>query len=483
MPDDFIVIEVQDWSAISPAHLKYNEDIFCYRDADSCGSNNLGIFLWGEKEPRQYHTSGYVGICVLKNKDGGHYLNAEGKKVLLKVMPRFDLSPWLMLSEVISDNEYEEYEKSSELEGKKIYEISDDERPIRLPVDSFGGEVILAISFIRACYKVCSGIMCRKMEFIQENLNGRIRGRIDFSNQIKQNIAMGREDRIFCKYLSFTEDTIENRIIKKALVFSERILQVNNCLYVKGLSKIHEMLLFSKKRLNKVRDVLIKKSDFVTVNLTGFNTVYKPAINLAELLLTHTEMSLSNKGEKTGYVLPYAIRMETIFEFYVRAVIKRFLKLNHKKYGGIQIERFKSRDDNELLLTTDAKDVYIMSHYIPDIAFQQYNSEKQALEYVAVFDVKYQHSKQASNNVVRKNSHQLLFYTLLLNVGRCGFIFPAENGQTEVYKEANLIIQDSNLSAKDARVYSEFYLSSDENRQRIIIDKIMECLKIKEMMI
>ena len=81
----------------------------------------------------------------------------------------------------------------------------------------------------------------RNMSYISENLNGKIRGRIDFSKHIKKNIAYGREDRIYCKYPSFSENTIENKILKKALEMSERLLQVNHCLDVEGLSKIREM--------------------------------------------------------------------------------------------------------------------------------------------------------------------------------------------------------------------------------------------------
>ena len=63
---------------------------------------------------------------------------------------------------------------------------------------------------------------------------------------------------------------------------SERLLQVNHCLDVEGLSKIREMLVYSKKRMSNIQSKIIKKSDFLSVNITGFNSTYSHAIKLAE---------------------------------------------------------------------------------------------------------------------------------------------------------------------------------------------------------
>ena len=41
----------------------------------------------------------------------------------------------------------------------------------------------------------------------------------------RKNIAVKRFDRVFCDYDEYTADIPENRLIKKALLFSKRILK------------------------------------------------------------------------------------------------------------------------------------------------------------------------------------------------------------------------------------------------------------------
>ena len=43
--------------------------------------------------------------------------------------------------------------------------------------------------------------------------------------QIQKNVCTQREDRAYCKFQEYTEDTPENRLLKKALVFANRAIQ------------------------------------------------------------------------------------------------------------------------------------------------------------------------------------------------------------------------------------------------------------------
>lgn len=98
-----------------------------------------------------------------------------------------------------------------------------------------------------------------------------------------------------------------------------------------------------------------------------------------------------------------------------------------------------------------------MNNYVPDIAL--IDQEGGENKYIAVFDVKYQNSTNAVYSETRRhNSHQLLFYTLLLNVTRCGFIFPKsktdeELGDLEMYE---LNIQTGDAMDPSDREYTQW---------------------------
>ncbi len=478
------IITVDDWSSIKS--LKYSEKIFCYKNVDSVDCENLGIYL---DNRNQYRSSGYVGVCVLQGKDGQDYVGPDGKKIILHVKPRFRiLSPWQMLTEIMSDEEYEDYIQGSE---RTLYTILDAETPIKLSIDDSGGEVLLAISFIRCCYKICSTNLKRKMSFKAENLKGKIRGRIDFTNQVKMNIARGREDQIFCKYPAFSEDILENQILKKALEISDRILRINKCMDAEGVDNIRSMSSYCHNRLKSISDITVKKSDFTVVDVKGFNAAYSPAINLAEMLLSHSNMSINSDGSKSGYVIPYAIKMESLFEFYTRTRIKKYLKEEDLR-NKVRLDAYRSNKNSEdALYTIENDSAYLMKNYIPDIAFQiNLTPEKKdndaSWKYVAVMDVKYQKSTEKVGAEARRhNSHQLLFYALLLNVKRCGFVFPMDgNKPSEAQEEQSdsLILQEGNASG-DERVYSEFHFGEKEDQQKREIKRLIAyALKGEEMM-
>ena len=57
-----------------------------------------------------------------------------------------------------------------------------------------------------------------------ENLK-KVKGHIKVMKNERKNIAVKRFDRVFCNYDEYTADIPENRLIKKALLFSKQILR------------------------------------------------------------------------------------------------------------------------------------------------------------------------------------------------------------------------------------------------------------------
>lgn len=124
MINDKNIIISKDWSLINSYELPYDDNLFFYRDVNNTDSQNLGIYI---DEKNRYHTSGYSGICVLKDKNNNDYIDRNGKKIILIVKPRFNVSAWTMFTEVIKDDEYESYINGT---VHKLYEIMDEDKPI-----------------------------------------------------------------------------------------------------------------------------------------------------------------------------------------------------------------------------------------------------------------------------------------------------------------------------------------------------------------
>jgi len=410
----------------------------------------MGLYI---DDKGYYHTSGYVGVGWLRDYQGKNITAPiTGEKIAVMISPRFSsMNPWEMLIKVMNDPEYELYTSGT---NGDFFEIYTGEDLIPVPNTESGGELLAAISFVKECEKICKKHLRQAMDFREDNFNGKVVGNIQVAKHIKQNITQGREDRIYCRYPVFTVDTLENRVMKAALAKAKRIFKKNG-ITVKEIGRIYS---YCENALKAVRLVGISKSDFNRTNITGFNSYYKNVLELAKTVLLGNGVNdlFSEETDDIKYVIPYTINMESLFEFYVRATLKEYLRRDTG--SNIVLDEYRMPQKNPLLTLKDSDHrAYLMNNYVPDIAL--IDREGGENKYIAVFDVKYQNSTNVVYSETRRhNSHQLLFYTLLLNVTRCGFIFPKPKtdedlGDLEMYE---LNIQTGDAMDPSEREYTQW---------------------------
>lgn len=430
----------------------------------------MGLYI---DEKGYYHTSGYVGIGWLKDYQGKIMIDpVSGEKLALMIVPRFSLNPWEMLIKVMNDPEYELYTSGT---NEDFFEVHTGEELVPVSNTETGGELLAAISFVKECEKICKKHLRQAMDFKEENFNGKIVGNIQVAKHIKQNVSQARQDRIFCKYPIFTLDTLENRIMKAALVKARKIFRSNG-ITVKEIGRIYS---YCENSLKAVRTIGVSKSDFNKINTTGFNSCYKNVMALAKTVLIGTGVNdlIGKETDEIRYVIPYTINMERLFEFYVRAALKEYLRKDSD--SNIVLDEYRMPQKNPLLTLKDSdQQAYLMNHYVPDIALIERSDH--GSKYIAVFDVKYQNSMNMVYSETRRhNSHQLLFYTLLLNVKRCGFIFPKQRkdeklDDLEMYE---LNIQSGDAKDSSDREYTQWsveFTSASNNR---MAERIMHYVK------
>lgn len=171
----------------------------------------------------------------------------------------------------------------------KIYSIDLEKPAIVAPALSSVVSPLIVFHFIGVVNRIKSlrkGYVLR-----QENLK-KVKGHIKMLKNERINIATKRYDRIYCEYDDYSVDTPENRLLKKALVFSQRFvakINRNNVVY----SKVNQMV---TKALSKFDYV----SDDININSIGqirSNKLYREyaeAMRLAKVILKHFDYSLSN---------------------------------------------------------------------------------------------------------------------------------------------------------------------------------------------
>lgn len=337
-----------------------------------------------------------------------------------------------MLEMIKEDDELERYlapqtvkissaEKDvDDLQSNEVFHFFDKEQPIYIKDNiCTDSSVITATIFVSLLKDLCRRPLMGKMIGSEENLMGKAKGKIVFHKNIVKNTIKGRNDRLFCRYLRYSEDIIENQILKVALKKANRFLKsfFGNVNSVKD--SYTEMIAYCNNALAHVSDVTITSKDISTLKLTGCYAYYKPVIGVAKMVLNEISIESNGNSKTTNYIIPYAICMNKLFEMYVRTYLKHVgVKTYSDPTPGIHIQKY---DYKTKVLRDTGKSFanYINGPIKPDILLYDSVTDKKV-----VFDVKYKDISNKSG--ARDDRLQLLAYTLMYNCSNVGIFAPGD---------------------------------------------------------
>lgn len=173
-----------------------------------------------------------------------------------------------------------------------------------------------------------------KKDYVErENNLKKVKGRIDIFRNERQNIQKKRFDKVFCRYQEFSEDTLENRLIKKALLFSQQILQVE------GISEsmlplqhtVHECL----SAFTNVDDQ-IEVWEVKAIKHHKIFREYDDAIKLAQMILHRYDYNITNiTTAEEEYCPVFWIDMAMLYEHYVLGLLREAYgtKIRYQVHG------------------------------------------------------------------------------------------------------------------------------------------------------
>lgn len=439
--NQYDIIYAKDNSSIKDQLLSKNIDLNMLYFPPSGDPQNLGL----HKYKNDYYTSNFVGVCRLKKINGENLKNSEGKEVILKVEPRFSVTLVEILNYIRTDDEFDRYlapqtnqlnHKERDIESlnqNELFYFFENEAPLKvesgLAKDSSIITVNLFLSMLKElCRKPLMGRMIKK----EENLTGKVKGKILFSKNIQKNLVRGRKERIYCQHLHYSQDIIENQILKSALLKAKNfVFQFFKDFKIEG-SSFHEAITFCIKSLDHISLKNVNAKDIEGLKFGGFYSHYRPVINLAKMVLNEISIESNGFAGISNLVVPYAISMEKLFEMYVRTYLKQngFYSYKIETDSGIQLLKYdekksifekSNRTNNEKLAN------YIGGNIKPDLIFKKNNTGE-----IVIFDVKYKFYNNRQN--VRDDRLQILAYALMYNCSHVGLIFPMLEGENAEFK-------------------------------------------------
>lgn len=281
------------------------------------------------KIPEQYHTlfknvkfvgnpTEYMGIPkylgIDQNFTASYYIGASWlieKELAVVVTPKMGNIDFVQMFLTALELE-ERYQKDY---FSKCYGISLDEPPIVTTTQLNQLTPMLVLHYISLLYRLAQRGLKKNYVTQEENLKSKVKGRIMMGRHLQKNVFVQRADRIFCQFQEYTDDTPENRLLKRALLFADRFI---NSSMRQNLSdnNIPHRLSRLKAQFSHISDD-IEPYQIQHLSTNKLYKDYRDAIRVAKMLLRRFDYSIANVDNDNHSTPPFWIDMSRLYEMWV----------------------------------------------------------------------------------------------------------------------------------------------------------------------
>jgi 5-methylcytosine-specific restriction enzyme subunit McrC len=239
---------------------------------------------------------------------------------------------------------------------------------IKLETNDWELTPFIIVHFLALTEKITKQGLKKNYVVTEENLSSKIKGKIIFSQQLKKNIIAKREDRVYCCYQEYSVNCLENRLLKKALLFVQRYSVRHLTEYKELIQKANRLLSYFENISEEISYPEIKR-----IKVNALYKEYVETIDLAKKILQHFGYSYKKADSNTldKELPPFWIDMSKLFELYVYSLLKEGYKDCHIEYQeGTRNQKtdflFVSNEE-QMILDTKYKPQYNAKYEMEDI--------------------------------------------------------------------------------------------------------------------
>lgn len=240
-----------------------------------------------------------------------------------------------------------------------LYQIHFNEPFIEIEKDHDLLTPLLMIQYLKSLESIVKKGLKKSYYRVEKDLKSRVKGKILIGTHIKRNILKNRFLNTTCAYEEFGVNSPENKLLKKALVFTQN--------YLRGLETVVDGI---QNIFNYIQPAFaLIKDDISTskVKQSKFNAFYKEygqGIKLAKLILKRFGYNFQQTQSTKVKVPPFRIDMTKLFELYV-------LKQLREEYGREVVFQFKGNNgdcdylflDQQVVVDAKYKPAYQGTNY------------------------------------------------------------------------------------------------------------------------
>jgi 5-methylcytosine-specific restriction enzyme subunit McrC len=242
----------------------------------------------------------------------------------------------------------------------ELFEIKFDSEWIPLNRNQDLISPLIMIQFLNLVKDIVRKGLKKSYYRVEENLYAKVKGKVLVGQTIKQNLVKNKNLNTVCQYEQFGVNGIENRILKKTLVYIKRYLST-----YQGLAHAS----FFQESFNYIHPAFLEVSEEVSLNdikhlkFNPFYKNYEKAIELAKLILQRFSYNLNSiQDQETILTPPFWIDMSKLFELYVLGKLKKRFGAEityHERTHGNELDFLFSAGEDSLIVDAKYKPGYV----------------------------------------------------------------------------------------------------------------------------
>lgn len=215
---------------------------------------------------------------------------------------------------------------------------------------------LLLLEFLQLVKQIVRKGLKKSYYKVTKNLNARVKGKILINNSIKQNHSKQKPHYNICQFEEFGYNSIENKILKKALLFAQSTLR--NFKYHSEIN-LQELFYYVSPAFQNIDDQL----DIRALKNNKPNPLFKEytqALKLAEIILRKYGYNISKTAEIKIKTPPFWIDMTKLFELYILKKLRTIFPnkneiIYQKKTHGLALDYLLNVSAPKTQMIIDAK--------------------------------------------------------------------------------------------------------------------------------
>ena len=245
-----------------------------------------------------------------------------------------------------------------------------DEPPITIEQQKDTLTPFLMVQFLLLLKRIVRKGLKKSYYTVEENLNSRIKGKIQLAKHLKQNVFKNKLTAHVCRYQEFGMDNLENCFLKKVLQFIISFKNTHPNYFAGNDKSICELITYCSPYFELISEEIdVENLKKLTPNT--FFKEYEEAIRIGKHILKRFSYNITETTQQKVAIPPFWIDMPKLFELYVYKKLQeqfgREAVTYHLTADYTELDFLLNTSEYKMVIDAKYKPIYEDSRVIDDI--------------------------------------------------------------------------------------------------------------------